>query len=142
MRTSASCRRSKRPMPAPAGGFTLLEMLVVLVITSLTVALIVPRLAGTVAAIQRSGDRAEVVRQLQELPMRARQDAAAIVVPAQADLSGVLQLPEGWSAVTLTPLQVKQNGICLDTSVQVVPAGGSPEEWRLAMPDCAVVDAP
>jgi len=121
-------------------GFSLLEMLVVLALTSLTVALVVPRLSGSVAAIQRSGDRAEVVRQLQELPMRARQQATTISVPAQADLVDLLDLPEGWGVVALTPLTVRENGICLDADVQVTVADGPAEKWSLAMPDCAVGD--
>ena len=52
MRTSGSCRRSE---PGRAPGFSLLEMLVVLALISIMVALVAPRLAGTVRAIASSG---------------------------------------------------------------------------------------
>ena len=69
MRTSGSCLRSRR---CAASGFSLLEMLVVLALISIMVALVAPRLAGTVRAIATSGERAETARQLERLPLLAR----------------------------------------------------------------------
>ncbi len=142
MRTSGSCPASdagNRRMAAQRG-FTLLELLIVLALTSMVVALVAPRLSQTVAAIGRSGDRAEVVRQLEELPMLARRQSAAINVDEHADLSSLLALPQGWSVVALGPLRVRENGICDDADVQV-RTEGLVERWHLQMPDCAVGDA-
>lgn len=142
MRMSGSCRASDvghRRVIAQRG-FTLLELLIVLALTSMVVALVAPRLSQTVAAISRSGDRAEVARQLEELPMHARRQAAAIAVQEHADLSTLLDLPEGWSVVALTPLRVRENGICDAADVQV-RTEGLVESWHLQMPDCAVGDA-
>jgi prepilin-type N-terminal cleavage/methylation domain-containing protein len=142
MRTSGSCQASDagdRRVAAQCG-FTLLELLIVLALTSMVVALVAPRLSQTVAAIGRSGDRAEVVRQLEELPMQARRQAAAITLNEHADLSALLALPEGWSVVALSPVRVRENGICDAADVQV-RAEGLVERWHLQMPDCAVGDA-
>lgn len=139
MRTSGSCRRSKRRSQAASGGFSLLEMLVVLVLTSMTVALVGPRLSRSVEAIASSGDRAEVIRQLQELPLLARAQAAGIVLADQDDLSGLLTLPEGWAVTALSPLSVKANGVCTAGRVRVSGAGVV-EEWALSVPDCRVGD--
>ncbi len=140
MPTSGSCRASDASRRGAAQrGFSLLELLVVLVLTSMTVALVAPRLAQTVAAIGRSGDRAEVVRQLQGLPMQARQQASAILMPEQADLSAMLELPQGWSVIALTPLRVRENGICDAADVQV-KEGNMVEKWHMEMPDCTVSD--
>lgn len=139
--TSGSCPGSDDGQCSTTGapGFSLLELLIVLALTSMVVALVVPRLSQTVAAIGRSGDRAEVVRQLQELPMRARRQAAAIAAPERADLSSLMELPEGWRVVALTPLLVRENGICGTADVQV-QVEGLIEKWRIETPDCTVSD--
>ncbi len=141
MPTSDSCQASNavRRRVAAQCGFSLLELLVVLALTSMTVALVAPRLAQTVAAISRSGDRAEVGRQLRELPMQARRQASGILMPEQADLSALLELPQGWSVIALTPLRVRENGICDAADVQV-KEGSMVEKWRVEMPDCTVSD--
>ncbi len=139
--TSGSCRESDAGHCRVTGvsGFSLLELLIVLALTSMVVALVVPRLSQTVAAIGRSGDRAEVVRQLQELPMQARRQASAITAPERTDLSPWLELPQGWRVVAQTPLLVRENGIC-DTADVQVQVEGLIEKWRMEMPDCAVSD--
>ena len=73
MRTSDSCRSRARHNghPLAAGGFSLLEMLVVLVLVATMTALVAPRLHGTVQAIATSGERAEVTRQVERLPSPA-----------------------------------------------------------------------
>src|SRR5690606_30751487 len=114
-----SCRRSDRPRAGR--GFSLLEMLVVLVLVSITVALVSPRLAGTVRAIESSGDRAEVVRQLENLPLLARNGGGAIrIVRGDFLESGQwLQVPQGWKLQAMTAIEVAANGICSPARVRV-----------------------
>ena len=139
MRTSGSCRRSSH---RPAAGFSLLEMLVVLALISIMVALVAPRLAGTVRAIATSGERAETVRQIELLPLLARGQGQPIVAATDAMLVAKgLALPDGWRVTALDPLRVAANGICHPARLRV-EGGGVVEVWALAAPDCRVNQAP
>ena len=139
MRTSGSCLRSNH---RPAAGFSLLEMLVVLALIAIMVALVVPRLAGTVRAIATSGERAETARQLELLPLLARRQGQPIVAATDAPLVAEgLAFPDGWRATALDTLRVAANGICHPARLRV-EGGGVVEEWTLAAPDCRVDQAP
>lgn len=135
MPTSGSCLRSERRL---AAGFSLLEMLVVLALISIMVALVAPRLAGTVQAIATSGERAEVARQIERLPLLARGQGQPILVGAD-DVVGPegLRFPDGWKVSALTPLRVAANGICHPARLRVED-GRVVEEWTVAAPDCSV----
>ena len=135
MPTSGSCRHNDC---RAATGFSLLEMLVVLALVSIMVALVVPRLAGTVRAITTSGERAEVARQLERLPLLARGRSHAINAAADETLAVEgLDFPAGWKVSALTPLRVAANGICQPARLRV-EGDGVMEEWALATPDCTV----
>lgn len=135
MPMSGSCRRSK---PCAAAGFSLLEMLVVLALVSIMVALVAPRLAGTVRAIASSGERAEVVRQIEQLPLLARSKGHPILAGEDEPLVAEgLALPDGWKVSAASPLRVAANGICHPARLRVEGAGVV-EEWSVAAPDCSV----
>jgi hypothetical protein len=136
MRTSVCCPLERQR----SGGFSILELLIVLALMSFMVGLVVPRLGRTVDAIAGSGDRAEVQRQLEDLPLRAREEGRAITIPARESLKSVVDLPEGWSAVALTEVRVLDNGMCVQATVQVENEDAG-EEWQLAAPDCRVSHA-
>lgn len=139
MRTSDSCRRSDAPSPGiAAGGFSLLEMLVVLALVSIMVALIAPRLANTVRAIGVSGDRSETVRQIERLPVLVRNDGHPLAIGADLPLQrDGMDLPDGWRVTALTPVTVAASGICGAARLKVEGAGVT-EEWTMAAPDCRV----
>lgn len=139
MRTSASCRRSAE---RTARGFSLLELLVVLAIVSIMVALVAPRLSGTVRAIATSGERVEVARQIARLPLLARARGRAIAIDADAEVrvDGV-EFPEGWKVSAASALNVAANGYCRPGQVRV-DNGDVHETWALAAPDCTVEHGP
>jgi prepilin-type N-terminal cleavage/methylation domain-containing protein len=60
-----SLRKILHSLRASSGGFTLLELVVVLAIMGFLVAMIAPRLAGVVAGAQRSADDTNIARLLQ-----------------------------------------------------------------------------
>ena len=140
MQTSDSClshvRHGGRRIASV--GFSLLEMLVVLVLISVMTALVAPRLQGTVEAIASSGERDEVTRQLERLPLLARQQGRSIRIVVGQDVSvPSLELPAGWKVQPLTVLSIASNGICNAASLQV-EGRGTTEKWSLAAPDCKV----
>ena len=140
MRISDSCRR--RADGTAARGFSLLELLVVLAIVSIMVALVAPRLAGTVRAISTSGDRVEVARQLGRLPLLARASGHPIAIEAdeQVQVEGVV-FPDGWTVSAVSALRVAANGFCRSAQVRV-DDGTLRETWSVAAPDCKVAHEP
>ncbi len=136
-----SCRASdaacSKRRAATWAGFTLLELLVVLAIVGIMVALVAPRLVGTVDAIQVSGDRAEVARQIADLPVMARLSGAGVRLSKDADLAGFMVLPKGWSAHLLAPLDVSALGVCGASVVRVAGPRGV-EDWQIRAPDCGI----
>lgn len=142
MPTSASCRRRRskhRGLRPAASGFSLLELLVVLALISVMTALVAPRLQGTVDAITTSGERAEVKRQLERLPLIARQQGHPIEFGVDQDVVGVIgvELPAGWKVRSLTALTVAGNGVCNAARLRV-EGRETVEEWAVAAPDCSV----
>jgi prepilin-type N-terminal cleavage/methylation domain-containing protein len=139
---SASCPRSRTPAPR-ARGFTLLELLIVLALISMVAAMVAPRLQRTYDAVARSGNRAEAVRQVERLPLIARDRGRAIVVPADdpAALATLLSLPEGWQARAVGPIRIEANGLCHAAKIRM-QGDGAAEVWELSAPDCSVADAP
>lgn len=144
MPMSVSCRRSEpRVRPTVAAGFTLLELLIVLALIAIAAAVAAPRLERTYDAVAGSGERAEVRRQLESLPLRVRRDDRPLTVQAEdaTALAAALSLPAGWRVVPLDVLQIEASGVCAAARVRV-DGRGATEVWRLRAPDCVVSDAP
>lgn len=121
-------------------GFSLLEMLVVLVLLGLAAGLVAPSLSRTADRVQAAGDRDEVLRRVQGLPVLARQagrafrwEAGSVLDPPGAPW------PSGWRVVALTPLELAPNGWCHGAQLQ---AQGPGLVFRLEAraPDCRVVE--
>ena len=125
-----------------ARGFTLLEMLVVLVIMGMAVAVISPRLQNAYDAVARSGERADVVRQLQRLPLLARARDGIDLPAGSSKLGELLKLPDGWSAVPERALRIESSGACHASIIGLRHVGDqAPQRVALAEPDCQVSDA-
>jgi general secretion pathway protein G len=137
-RTSGSCLHASRRR-----GFTLLELLIVLGIIATATALVAPRLQSTYEAIVATGERAEVRRALERLPLLARAQGAALAFPGTEAggraLMGVLDLPEGWTLRPIDPVRVRASGVCASSRIEV--AGRQLREtWVLDAPLCRVHD--
>lgn len=109
-------------------GFTLLELLVVLVIVAGLVALTTPVFSGVFARIRLAFERDDVERQLLVLPAQVRRDGRSAVL-MQSDATAApaflpygpnpeawpmlsLELPEGWTMQVPKPIIYHFNGIC------------------------------
>jgi prepilin-type N-terminal cleavage/methylation domain-containing protein len=122
-------------------GFSLLEMLVVLVILGMAAALVAPPLARTVERVRESGEREDIARRLGALPAQVRSEGRARAWAAGDALAApAAAWPEGWRVVAVTPLRIGANGFCAGADVQA--AGPSRvHRLRLVAPDCRVEDA-
>lgn len=120
-----------------ASGFSLLELLVVLALIAMLSALVAPNLRRTYSAIAGSGERAEVRRQLERLPLHARRQGARVEVGTDdsAGMAARLELPEGWVVQPLEPVRIEASGICHPARVQLSGRGTS-ETLLVSAPAC------
>lgn len=121
-------------------GFSLLEMLVVLVLLGLAAGLVAPSLSRTADRVQAAGDRDDVIRRIQGLPVLARQAGR----PLRWEAGSLVELPalawpKDWRVVALTPLELAPNGWCSGAQLQAQRPGLSMRLEAFA-PDCRVVE--
>ena len=134
MPTSGSCRRSNA-----AGGYTLLEMVVVLALLAMATALVAPAGYRMIQTWRDASEVDRVVGELQALSWQARTHGRPLKLAADETLPNVALedpvdplarlstgLPDDWTLKFLAPLQVGANGVCrsseavLQTSRQVI----------------------
>lgn len=133
--------RPAKPVWAPlARGFTLLELLLVLALLATVTAMIVPNLVKVLAAVKTSTDRADIVRLVESLPLKARKAGHEIRVAVGEPLPLLEggQLPTGWRVTAVGPIRVSARGYCNEAAVRVVDPEGHPETWKVASPGCQV----
>lgn len=115
-------------------GYTLLELLVVLLIFSLLSALVVPRLTAVYRSFQLAFTRDEIIAQIGSLGYQAfqqGQNLKLIRYPPDA-IENInseeeieeqqllpLELPDGWQIYTENPVIFQANGVCLGGTVFV-----------------------
>lgn len=141
MRISEFCPSNNR-WRSTASGFSLLELLVVLALIGMLTALVAPNLQQTYSAIAGSGERAEVRRQLERLPLQARLQGDRIMIDADdlAAMAARMDLPEGWLVSPIDPIRIESSGVCHPAKVQVT-GRGTTETLQLTAPACQVWEA-
>ena len=150
-----------RAGPSP-GGFTLLELLLVIVLLGFLVSLILPRLDQLYLSFLFWLDQDRVEREIAALggraylegkalslstwPPAAPGSAAAATTPRPAAVAGAeplagigepvkLALPEGWRVVVDPPILFRPDGACSGGQV-VIEAGEVRRSFRLEPPRC------
>lgn len=112
-------------------GFTLLELLVVLVMLSLLTGLVAPLAVNGLNAARERAVAAELRALLEGLPVRAFSAGAAQTYDAQA-LSKLLDdMPAGWVIKLDAPLQYSLSGVASGGEVNLLAAGRTPVRWRV-----------
>lgn len=143
-------RATRRRRPArlrAAAGFTLLELLVVLLVVGLVSALVVPNLGNLVGGLQRATSRDGLVADLSALSYRAHSLGQAFELDAEAggrllrDGNPVLALPSGWQLRVERPIRFTFEGFCEGGEVELVSPDGRIERLRLLAPDGRVAPA-
>lgn len=132
-------------------GFTLLELLVVLVLGGLLVALAFPNLQRLYASAARNTERDRILDQIAALGREsmARRRSYFVVDAERADnglgeAAGggfspyVVEVPEGWRLRVDEPVLARANGVCLGGAVTLLHADVPPRTVRLEAPLCRV----
>ena len=132
-------------------GFTLLELLVVLVLGGLLVALAFPNLQQLYASAARNTERDRIVDQLAALGRESMaQRRSHFVVDAERADNGlgeaagagfspyVVDVPEGWRLRVEEPVLARANGVCLGGAVTLLHNDLPPRTVRFEAPLCRV----
>ena len=121
--------------PRASSGYSLIEVIVVLVLLSLVTSVDIPNLSSPINRFQLRSNQNEVLIQLSGLGYLAYQKQQAIVLYPEDDLGDVFDLPEGWSIKLEAPIRYQANGICLGGTITIVFEQET-EEFLLAAPFC------
>lgn len=132
---------------ASRAGFTLIEMLVVLVIIGLMTSLAAPRIASRIDHLRYLSERRQIAQSLNELPRRVRLGGNPLTLTrlvggeTKADSPpALLQLPAGWLLTAEPPLTLSRLGSCTPSTLLLTPP--EPNEavlqLKVAAISCAV----
>ena len=93
-------------------GFTLIEMLVVLVILGLTSALVLPKFPAIYDRFKSKSELEKFSQSLAVLPLQAYTKQQTITLN-QSSANKILELPSAWEIEIPQPIIYKANGVCL-----------------------------
>ncbi len=117
MRTSVQFLQPPSSVPQADRGFTLLEVLVVLLIVGLLVSLVAPGAVNLVGAATRESQRREIASAIERLPVEARLTGRLLVLDGEATPGPGLNA--AWRVTLARPLRVQPSGVCTDASARV-----------------------
>jgi general secretion pathway protein G len=129
-------------MNGQTSGFTLVEILVVLVIVGLLSGIALPRLTALYASVENASHRSAIQDQIEGLGYRAYISGQPIVLDSSGGASEggtkayPLQLPPGWRIDVSKSLRYSARGICGGGTLIVNDPDGGREAFRLAPPLC------
>lgn len=125
------------------GGFTLLEMIVVLAILGLATALVAPAAVRGIDSWRRQAAMDALLDQIRALPGQARGSGRRIVVSAEslAAADPPLRIAPDWELRVPAPWTVGANGVCQAGQLEVTNAYGS-RRVAVAAPFCDPVVQP
>ena len=134
----------ERAWSAGSRGFTLLEMLFVLVVVGLLVGLTVPRFAAGLEQRELIAQRADIEDQLRELPRRVRLTAHPLLLPKDLNAKDLgdglapLRLPDGWQLGFKPELEISMLGTCSASKVTLIHAQnpGMNADYEIAPLNC------
>ncbi|MDE0368088.1 MAG: type II secretion system protein [Gammaproteobacteria bacterium] len=134
------------------GGFTLLELIVVLALVGLVAVLAVPNLERLYEGFTRKAEQGRMLNRIAGLGREAMLHGRAYAVYGTGDdgdetgagrkVAGYepydLEIPTGWEVSLDRPLLVRANGVCLGATLTLVHRGVSAARVVLQAPYCRV----
>ena len=136
----AICRYNAQSLRANSSslGFSLVEIVVVLLLLGLVSGIAVPRLITLFNSLQTKNTLAEIHQVLQSAPQDAYIEGRQIDLSTHLIESGVV--PDSWQFMFPEPIRVKANGVCLGGQM-LLHAGGQTYRYQITAPLCRVEEA-
>ena len=117
-------------------GFSLLEILVVLLLTALVAGVALPRVVAIYDSVQFASERDELLDQLASLGQMRLNAGEPLQILAEEDLRRAgLEPPEAWRITVLEPLVLRANGSCTEGMLSLA-GRGRVATVRLVPPFC------
>ena len=120
-------------------GFTLLEILLVLLIVGLAGTIVVPRVSVIYDNLVLRGERDALLRDIRALPLQARAAGRGFIGVSSDPASALTQhihVPMHWSVEFSDTLRYQANGFCVGGTVRLVHDSGAVWHYGLASPYC------
>lgn len=135
-------RRSFSVFQHPVKGFTLVEILVVLVIMGLLVGMTLPRLYDASQRYEIAAQRAAILLEITNLNYRAYTTGQAIELLARNDKDNTASypfaLPQHWRLEIPQTIRYSFNGICSGGRIILIDPDNQREDLQLIPPLCRV----
>lgn len=123
-------------------GFTLLEILVVMMMMGLLAGMVLPRIQNIFTTYELSGQRKGLTITLHGLGYQAYTLGRELrlegghLTSGQENMDSLLAMPAGWKIRTNTPIIYAANGICNGGGLDLVDPLGGIEQYQLRSPLC------
>lgn len=126
----------------PVNGFTLIEILVVLVIMGLLAGMTLPRLYDASRRYEIAAQRDAILLEITNLNYRAYTAGQAIELLARNDQGNTaaypFALPQHWRLEIPQAIRYSFNGICSGGRITLIDPDNQREDFQLAPPLCRV----
>lgn len=123
-------------------GFTLVEILVVLVVIGLIAGVAMPNMVKMLQSTERASQRATLLGEIAGLGYRAYLTGQPLTLgeapAAGAKLQPPFQIPKGWQLETPQPITYNFNGICSGGKIILVSPDERRETFHLEPPRCKI----